>query len=80
MTVIAPLSRVKQTPGKSSAVVDDIAANLGLLLAFVLTIPQVPGLTPAEELVIGLTVNTSGVRVAVLQDIASSIGSLKQKS
>ena len=75
MTVVAPLSRVKQTPGKSAAVVDHIAANLGLLLALVLTIPQVAGLAPAEKLVIGLTVHTPGIRVTVLQDIASSIGS-----
>ena len=75
VTVVAPLGRVKQTSGKSAAVVDDIAANLGLLLAFLLTIPQVASLAPAEELVIGLTVHTPGIRVTVLQDITSSIGS-----
>ena len=78
MTVIASLSRVKQASGKSAAVVDDIAAYLGLLITCQLAIPQVPGLTLTEELIIGLTVHTPGMRVTVLQDIASSIRSCKK--
>ena len=77
MTVIAPLSRVKQASGKSATVVDDIAAYLGLLIACQLAIPQVPGLALAEELIIGLTVHTPGLRVTVLQDVASSIWGCK---
>ena len=77
MTVIASLSRVKQASGKSAAVVDDIAAYLGLLITCQLAIPQVASLTLTEELIIGLTVHTPGLRVTVLQDVASSIWGCK---
>ena len=75
VTVIAPLCGIKQASGKSAAVVDDIAAYLGLLIACQLAIPQVAGLALTKELIIGLTVHTPGMWVTVLQDAASSIGS-----
>ena len=80
VTVIASLSWVKQAPSKSAAVVNDIAAYLGLLIARVIAIPQIPSLTSAEELIIGLTVHTPGVRVTVLQDVTSSIWSCRRRN
>ena len=80
VTVIASLSWIKQAPSKSAAVIDDITAYLGLLITCVITISQIPGLTSAEELIIGLTVHTPGVRVTVLQDVTSSIWSCKRRN
>ena len=45
VTVVSPLRRVKLTPCKPPAVVDDITANLGLLLAAV-SVTEVAGTAP----------------------------------
>ena len=53
VTVVSPLCRVKLTPCKPPAVVDDIAANLGLLLAAV-AVTEVASTAPTVSTKSGL--------------------------